>query len=69
MAYYFFFFRRFWVKGLRHSETISDKKCYLSRSTRRKCNPMNKPVNNGVLKVYKSFTLQQNENNIPMVLG
>ena len=28
-------FRRFWVKTPRHSETISDEKCYLYRSTRR----------------------------------
>ena len=37
MAYYLFIFRRFWVKELRHSGTISDeKRCYLYyRSTRR----------------------------------
>ena len=28
------YFRRFRVKELRHSETISDENCYLCRSTR-----------------------------------
>ena len=28
MAYYLFFFRRFWVKELRHSQTIFAKKRY-----------------------------------------
>ena len=29
------YFGRFWVKDPRHSETISDEKCYIYRSTRR----------------------------------
>ena len=34
MAHYLFFFRRFWAKEPRHSETISDENCYLCRSLR-----------------------------------
>ena len=34
MAYCLFFSRRFWVTEPRHSETISDKKCHLCRTTR-----------------------------------
>ena len=35
MAYYLFFFRRFWVKELRHSGNIFDEKRHLHRSPRR----------------------------------
>ena len=35
MSYFIHFFsRRFWVKDPRHSETVSDEKCYLYRSMR-----------------------------------
>ena len=34
------YFRRFWVKESRHSENISDEKCYLYRSMRPHCNAL-----------------------------
>ena len=34
MAYYFFFFRRIWVKGPRPSENVSDENCYFYRGIR-----------------------------------
>ena len=37
LAYYLFIFQRFWVKEPRHSETISDQKCYLHRGPQGEC--------------------------------